>query len=622
MTTKHEILSDMIALDIETEPVGRHPQEYALQPWRLMEGKARISCIGIAKLDGQALLTVEDYRSLLKSLAGKWVPTYNGVFDVAWLISQGLWIDVKAINWIDVMLLWKWGSNSQRKERMPKWSLADCAKHFFKEEPWCEAFVQMKHEEHTAGDSAIYWETRAKADAVVTAMCCAAALDKLTPKQIKSACIEAAIIPEIARSWVIGVPIDYSKISDITPVVTKEMCEIEIRLGVKNAGQLTWAPSKVLRSPKQLGELIYGKWKLIAKSFSDKTGAPSTDKAALTYLADADDRALDILRWRELNTQLTKYLESPVKARKYLGSDIVHPSPKLFSTYTGRMTYSSKTSRKYATGVALHQWPRNKAFRALIKPPKGFKHVEYDAAGQESRIMAEKSGDIALRTIFTQNLDFHSATGALISGMSYEAFMEGKAAGNTAIVGEHGHRYAGKFCNLSQNFRVGVSKMRIQARVQYGLDVEFMVVKGWQTLFQSAYPGIKKYWGAAIQAGKDLGYAETLGGRRFKLDFWSKDDRWSTESSALMFPIQGTGADMKELGLRELAKHYPEQIFWFDLHDGLHMLVPEDYPDSKLIEARGMLDALDYTSEWGYTPEVPLTWDVSVGANWSLLKEL
>jgi len=632
MTDLRTQLLGATALDIETGPAVDQPSEYALQPWRGTEGKAQIDCISIAKADGRSLLEQSDWRGLLQGLEGEYVTTWNGIFDVAWLIASGHWQEVKAIKWVDAMLLWKWYANSQRKERIPKWSLADGAKKFCADEPWLEAFLQMKKEEHTPGGSALYWETRAKLDAIITAKIVEQVIPLLTDRQISSAMIECSSIPEVARSWLMGVPIDFSLLDSIRPAIVTEMRDIEFSLGVSNyAGPAAkrvmedtafWTPSKILRSPKQLGALLYGKWKLIAKNFSDKTGEPSTDKAALTYLADDDDRALEILRWRELNTQLSKYIEAPKKARTYLGSDTMHPSPKMFGTYTGRKTYSSKTKKKYQTGVALHQWPRNKQLRALLKPPAGYKHVEYDAAGQESRLMAEKSGDIAMRNVFTKNMDFHSFTGAAISGMSYEAFMKGKEAGNIAIVGEHGYRYAAKFINLSQNFRVGVRKMRIQARVQYGLNVDFLKTKDWQDTFKRMFPGIKIYWSNAIATAKAVGYAETLGGRRFAIDDWSPDMRWSSESSALMFPIQGSGADMSDLGLQQMSEHFPEQLFWFSLHDGLHYLVPEDYPESKILEARAMLNAMDYKAAWGVDLEVPLKWDASVGANWPQLKEL
>lgn len=620
--------SNPIALDIETAPRGDFPQEYALQPWRYNEGAAQITCIGVAKASGESILITNpaQYRALLKSLAGKTIVTWNGVFDVAWLIAYDLYDEVNAINWIDGMVLWKWLENSQKTDRFPAWSLSDGAKRFCADESWLAAFLQMKSEEQFAGENDKYWERRAKLDCIVTGKICQTIWAKLDDRRRKSSMITMSGIVPVARSWWRGVPMDFSLIDELIPEVTREMEEIEFRLGVHNFqgshAPPKWTPSKIFRSPKQLAELLYTTWGLKAKSFSEKTNAPSTDKAALTYLADDTPNVTEILRWRMLNTQLTKYIQSPMKARTYLGSDTVHPAPKLFSTYTGRMTYTSKTSRKFHTGVALHQWPRNKAFRALIVPRPGFKHAEWDAAGQESRLMADASGDLNMKNVFVNGQDFHSVTGAKISGMSYEDFIKAKKAGNSAVTGEHGFRYQGKFTGLSNNFRIGVKKLRVQARVQYGMDVDWAKAKSWQDAFFTSFPGIKKYWTVAINKGKSMGYAETLAGRRFRLIYWDKANAWSTQSSAIMHPIQGSGADMKDLAIQEMHKYFPDFEFWFDLHDGLHYEVPVLTSNEELIYARTMLDEINYDKWWDVTPSVPLTWDVSVGPRWSMLEEL
>ena len=625
-------MKNLVSLDIETAPVKGFPQEYALQPWRYKEAKAKIDCISVAKGSGEAILVTNpnQFRALLKSLAGKELWTFYGTFDVAWLIAYGFEAECRAIKWRDASILWKWLDNSQLCERIPKWSLADAVTRFFKDQPWCEPFVKMKKQEVHAGENDAYWETRAKLDAIMTSRVAAAVTEKLDAKRYKSAMITMSGIIPVAASWVRGVTIDYSLVDGIEPSITAEMAEIEMRLGCHNHGEEAhrykgvngWAPSKVLRSPKQLASLIYETWGLPVKSRSEITKAPSTDKAALTYHADDDDHVLEIQRWRKLNTQLTKYLQSPLKAREYLGCDVVHPSATMFSTYTGRYTYSSKTKKKYATGIALHQWPRQKAFRALIKPRKGYKHAEFDAAGQESRLMADKSRDPAMIEVFKQNMDFHSFTGARIAGLTYEAFMKGKEEGNQAIIGDHGLRYQGKFSNLSNNYRIGVKKLRVQARVQYGMNVDFFKAQSWQDTFHTSFKGIKPYWKRAISDAKVQGYAVTLAGRRFRLIYWDKENRWSTESSAINFPIQGAGADMKDLAIQEIDRYFPEFEFWFDLHDGLHYEVPIDLPDSRLLECRDMLDNIDYLKWWGVTPAVPLTWDASVGADWAKLKEL
>jgi DNA polymerase I-like protein with 3'-5' exonuclease and polymerase domains len=312
----------------------------------------------------------------------EFICTWNGVFDVAFLIADMQ--DVSKIKWLDAMLLWKWYSNSQRMEWLPAWSLADGAKRWLKDWPQLDAFLRMKAQDEVAGQNDQYWELRCKADSLVTVMIAEIIWAKLTPQQQRSASITMQCIVPTANSWLNGVCLNFGIMERMKPAVTEEMEELEHKLDVINqieikAGVVNWAcwtPSRTLRSPKKMGVLLYDTWGLECTMFTPKIDdavtqeeidkCRATNKAALTYLADIDDRVLDVLRWRELNTQLTKFIESPQKAKEYLESETVHPSPKLFSTYTGRMTYRSKTKKKYFTGVALHQWPRNKKLRELI----------------------------------------------------------------------------------------------------------------------------------------------------------------------------------------------------------------------------------------------------------------
>jgi len=252
--------------------------------------------------------------------------------------------------------------------------------------------------------------------------------------------------------------------------------------------------------------------------------------------------------------------------------------------------------------------------------------VEFDAAGQEMRIMAAHSGDHNLLKIFSAAPpldDAHSFTGARIAGMTFDDFLEAKAAGNEAVAGSGGYRYLGKYCNLSFQFRAGDKTSKIKARVDYGLRPSWQDIKQWKAAYFTAYPNVKKYWSSAIHTAKQKGYAETLAGRRFHLSDWSTNE-WSTGSSAINHPIQGTGADMKYLAIAMMQMKY-SQVFEFawELHDGIFYII-DDTPDAEqlILDARCTLDNLPYQQVWGWEPPIPMLWDASVGTDWGNLKEL
>lgn len=625
-------------LDLETAPEGDNSQVFALQPWRAREGTARVTCMSIAEPESKPLLAHRpDIGTFLARLKGERCVTWNGIFDIAWLIAEGYELRVGDIAWYDAMLLWKWVDNSQHKEYIhPHWSLVDGVKHWLKDVPWQKQFVAMKQDEPPAGTRDKYWEVRAKFDALATQMIAERAWKALSPKQRNSATIEAACLVPTAKSWLRGVELDTQLAGSMLPDITEEMRHIEYRLGVSNHQAersdpgAEWVPSAILRSPKKMATLLYETWKLPCEHRTPK-GAPSTDKAALTYLADIDDMPLEILRWRELNTQFTKFVQGTFKTNSYLGSNTSHPGPRLFSTYTGRMTYSTKSgskgeAAKAKVGVPIHQWPRPKILRRIVKAPYGMALIEFDAAGQEATLIAQLAREETMMRVFNSAPpfnDLHSYTGSKAAGMTFEAFLKAKEQGVKAVVSERGYRYQGKFMNLSLNYRIGAKSLRRKARVDYGMNVDIHKAMEWKKTYIRTYPGIKKYWKKAIEIAKTVGYAESLAGRRFALTQWSGDNTWGTEQSAINFPIQGSGGDQKELALMILTAEYPELEFAFDLHDGLFFYAEINKALPELImDARNRLNQIDYQSAWGWTPTVPMLWDASVGVTWGQMREL
>lgn len=610
----------MIALDIET--TGR-----ALEPWRVAEGSAQITAICAGTDAKQTLVT--GVGELV--IPDKTVVAWNAVFDVAFLHAAGY--DVRQHVWLDAMLITKWATNSLDDR---EFSLAACAEQYLTDWKHQKAFLKLK--EQGDGD-AKYWELRCRMDVVATWLLFRRMFATLTPHQVKGVMLEAGNIVPNAIAWVAGLPTNQEFYDAPIPELSREMAEIECRLGLSNAqggcaeaayGGKGWLPSKVLRSPKQLADVIYNKWRIPLRERTEK-GEPSTSKAALTYMADEDDRALEILAWRERNTLLTKFCQSPGKARTYLGSSTLHPAPKIFGTYTGRYTYGSKIRYKtgelkgeHMTSMALHQTPRGPRVRRMVEMPNDEWLVEFDASNQEIRLIAEIGNIDTMLDCFRRNLKFHALTASAIGAIGYEEFMERYKARDPEIVDPDGLYNCGKFVGLAMNYRIGAKTARVRARMQYDIQRDVEAVQMWQTIYHQTHPGLRRYWRAAIEKALATGYAETLAGRRVYLDGWGDDQkRWSLEQTAINFPIQGTGGDMKNLAITTLDKKFPEARFAWDLHDGIYYRLKADTHTDKLIaEMRYTLDELDYEKAWGWKPRIPMPWEAKKGRNWGEMEEV
>jgi len=626
----------VITLDIETRSLDPEHPEYALQPWRVREGLAEISCVGIHDGDEKKPYLVDKFGLTMQEggfgQANKPIPKssivccWNTIFDCSFLYATD-W-PIQDYKWIDAKLLCKWVENTN--DDSVSYSLVNCAKRWLPGWDMLDVFVKLKENEQPQTQDK-YWQARCKLDVEATRLIALSALIKLTPQQKKSAMIEAANIAPNSMAWVNGLNTNPKYYDEPIPQISREMAEIECRLGVSNAyyknteacyGGKGWTPSKILRSPKQLGDLLYEKWKLPCTVYTN-TDAPSTAKAALTYLADEEENVLEILAWRSLNTRLTKFCQSPGKARKYLSSSVLHPEPKIFSTYTGRYTYGSKCDKKWPIAMALHQMPRGKEVRRMVEAPEDKILVEFDASGQEARLLAELGNVETMLRLFQEGKKFHAVTGAAIAGLNYDNFMKLYKEGSDAVAGPEGFYYCGKYVNLSNQYRVGAKKSRIIARVQYGLKKDILTIKTWQQAYHRTHPGVKQYWDWAIKQAKLNGYAETLAGRRCAITEWGGDMTWKSESTAINFPIQGSGGDMKNLGIATLAREYPDVVFAYDLHDGLFYWLPREASSKELmLDMRETLNNLDYKDAWSWSPRIPLPWDVAVGVHWGEMREL
>lgn len=620
------------SLDLETSPTLDNPQEYALQPWRMASGESTITWFGLGDNQKHSVAvpygkkTTEKIRKYLSDLAGERVWAWHAPFDIAWLIAAGFETEVRKIKWADGKLLWKW----IEPDNMHGYHLAGATAKFLTDWEEYPLYLKLKEQEQREGYNGPNTALYNQLDCVATSMNIEKMWPELLPQQQRQFFIEQACLVDVAKSWLTGVGTDQNACHTLEPELMHTLRSSVEALGME------WDDEKyckILNSPTQLRKLLYEDWEWPIQYYTDK-GEPSTDKSALTYGSDHDDRALHILKYRGAKTALDKFVKGPIAAAEYNGVPISHSSPYLYSTYTGRMTYSSKLLRKFRVGIALHQWKRDKQYRRIITPPPGMENyelVEFDFSGQENRLMSEFAGPGNMRDVFVSGKDIHSRTGAEVGRMPYDEFIRLKEEKDERVAGPRGLRYQGKFLNLSCQYRIGVKSLRRKARIDYDMDVSKDVAYIWKETFLGLYPEVPLYWEDAIERAYEAGYAETKGGRRIYLPrfkFEDDESRWGAESRAINFPIQGTGADMKELGIAVMSNEFrhgdgePVFQFAFDLHDGLFFWIPRMLSNSYVLEAKECLSNLPYKAAWGWDPAISLPVDAQRGPRWGELKEV
>lgn len=613
--------------DLET--YGTDPA-FALQPFRVRRGAAWITAATF-KADGfRGLKSLNDGKLIDKlRICLKWaalndvyIVGWNTPFDVAWLIAHGLREEVFACKWLDAMLLYKHMEQHPTFEvydegvRAISYSLKAAVRRFLPEHADYEKDVDFGAA--TDEDKARLLDYN-EADVDRTLDLFHKFWSALDVGQQRAALIEASCIPMIAEAIVEGIHGDAAAASALAEKLSEERnaAFVTLKLTEEDISAAT------LASPTKLRELLFDRWGLSAVAWTE-TGAASTDREALLELARGDPRAKLVSNHREASNNLTKFAQGMLDSLAYNADGCVRPQPRIYGTYTGRLTYSGSQGtgkKKVPTGIALHQWKRDAAFRALIRPPEGYTLVEFDFAGQEFRWMAVCSGDETMLELCSPGEDAHGYMGAMIRGLSYRLLVERVKAGDKDAKNS---RQLGKVANLSLQYRTLAKRLQSVAGVQYGIELQDDEARAIHATYQRTYPRVPQYWRDQIRKVKTQDYIANLLGRRVALiqPFARGSGMdWSYDSTAINYPIQSMGAEQKFLALavsRNILPEYNGRLY-FELHDALMFVIPDAKARAAYSKFKHALSNLPYKKAWGLDLPIKFPVDGKMGASWGAL---
>lgn len=319
-----------------------------------------------------------------------------------------------------------------------------------------------------------------------------------------------------------------------------------------------------LNSPRQLGDLLFGELKLLAKPKKTKTGQFVTDEETLRKLAPAYPLVRDILEYRELSKLKGTYLDalpryiSPVDGR-------IHSSLQQMVTATGRLASQNPNLQNIPVRSDAGKLIR----RAFIARSEEYSILSADYSQVELRLMAALSADPAMIAAFTEGRDIHAETAARIYGVEREDVTPNM-------------RRAAKTVNFGIIY--GISAFGLSQRLDCPRGEAAALIESYFTQF----PGVKSCMDSLIATAREKGYAETLCGRRRRLpDLGSSNFnlRAAAERNAINTPIQGSAADMIKIAMvrvhnllrgrksRLIMQIHDELLF--DLHRDELDLIPQ-----------------------------------------------
>lgn len=358
------------ALDLETQSLVPDHEEYALSPWRIMEGKMRILTYyycSATKLPTSTECHPQFTEQIRYELSNQYVWTWSGVFDIACLISSG--VDCSKVRWLDAMSAVKRVFRSQHTDhpsgaRPVSWSLGNIVKQLLKNWEHYDELIDVKKE---FSYDETYLRRRCQLDTEATLLLGELLWKRLTEQQQKALLIESESMYPLALAWMRGTKYNFARAKELEIEIVKERLEILQALDVIHMNSFTtitvtdhkiigptthplsgW--EKTIGSNDQLAILMYDVWEVpFDEDLRDpkaKTDKRPVNKNVLTFLIERYGSQFPqlvlIKRYRELKSKEDKFLKGPQKAREYLGSDTMRHYCKINSAYTGRTTYGSK----------------------------------------------------------------------------------------------------------------------------------------------------------------------------------------------------------------------------------------------------------------------------------------
>lgn len=397
--------------------------------------------------------------------------------------------------------------------------------------------------------------------------------------------MEMPLVPVLADMEMTGVCLDTNSLKETSELFTKRMEDLEKKI-YDEAGE-----KFNISSPKQVGDILFGKMKLVDKPKKTRTGQFVTSEDVLQQLRSKAPIVANILDYRGLKKLLGTYVDAlPKLINPRTGH--IHTSFNQTITATGRLSSSDPNLQNIPV-----RDDDGKEIRKCFIPEPGCLFFSADYSQIELRIMAHLSGDENMIEAFREGFDIHRATAAKIWHESMDDVTD--AQRKKAKQANFGIIYGITTYGLAQRMEIPNNEARQL------IDDYF-----------KTFPKVHAYMEKAKEEARQKGYAETLFGRRRYLpDINSHNGtvRGFAERNAINAPIQGSEADIIKVAMISIWRRFKAEgirsKMILQVHDELNFSV---YPDEKEKVEKIVLEEM----QGAYKLAVPLIADAGWGKNW------
>ncbi len=398
--------------------------------------------------------------------------------------------------------------------------------------------------------------------------------------------LEMPLVPVLADIEHTGVRLDIEALEVFGRQLVKEIIISEERI-FELAGM-----NFNISSPKQLGEVLFDRLKIVTDAKKTRTKQYSTGEDILSKLGGKHEIIPEVLNFRSLRKLLSTYVESLPKMVN-ASTACIHTSFNQAVAATGRLSSNNPNLQN----IPIREERGREIRKAFIPRGDDYVLLSADYSQIELRLMAHMSQDKNMIEAFRRNEDIHTTTAARIHGVSRdEVTREMRSSAKTA------------------NFGIiyGISSFGLAQRLNIPTKEAKALIDG----YFDSFPGVRAYMDNIIRKAREEGCVYTIMGRQRHLpDIHSRNSivRGVAERNAINAPLQGSAADIIKIAMinihsRLLSKGMRSKMI-LQVHDELVFDVYKpELEDLKQLVKDGMEHALELS--------VPLTVDMGEGSNW------
>mgnify|MGYP001742291466 FL=1 len=397
--------------------------------------------------------------------------------------------------------------------------------------------------------------------------------------------IEMPLVRVLADMELNGVCLDTEALQDTSKIFTERMKQYEQEI-YKEAGE-----EFNISSPKQVGDILFGKMQIMDKPKKTKTGQFVTSEEVLQSLENKSPIVRNILNYRGMKKLLSTYIDAlPKLINPRTGH--IHTSFNQALTATGRLSSSDPNLQNIPVRT-----DDGKEIRKCFIPEEGCLFFSADYSQIELRIMAHLSEDENMMEAFREGHDIHRATAAKIWHVDIDKVTDAQ-------------RKKAKQANFGIIY--GITTYGLAQRMDIPNSEAKELIEGYFRTF----PKVQAYMEHAKEEARAKGYAETLfHRRRYLADINSRNAtvRGFAERNAINAPIQGTEADIIKVAMVRIWERFKKEDIRskmiLQVHDELNFSV---YPEEREQVERIVIEEMQNA----YPLNVPLIADAGWGKNW------